>query len=66
MAAVLYEPAFAVVAVWFRRRRARAFTALTLMAGLASTVFLPLAGWLLERQGWRRGPWSPSPPSSAR
>ena len=53
MAAVLYEPAFAVVAVWFRRRRARAFTALTLMAGLASTVFLPLAGWLLERQGWR-------------
>ena len=50
---MLYEPAFAVVAVWFRRRRARAFTALTLMAGLASTVFLPLAGWLLERQGWR-------------
>jgi hypothetical protein len=53
MAAVLYDPAFAVVTVWFRRRRARALTAVTLMAGLASTIFLPLSGWLLERQGWR-------------
>lgn len=53
MAAVLYEPAFAVVAVWFRRRRARALTALTLMAGLASTIFVPLAGRLVAAQGWR-------------
>jgi len=54
MATVLYEPAFAVVTVWFRRRRASALTAVTLVAGLASTIFLPLAGWLLERQGWRQ------------
>ncbi|HEV2123828.1 MAG TPA: MFS transporter [Chloroflexota bacterium] len=53
MAAVLYEPAFAVVATWFRRHRGRALTLLTLMAGLASTIFLPLAAWLTELQGWR-------------
>src|SRR5207244_5229511 len=33
MAAVLYEPAFAVVAVWFDRQRTRALTAVTLIAG---------------------------------
>jgi MFS family permease len=53
MATVLYEPAFAVVAVWFDRKRARALTALTLIAGFSSTVFLPLAAWLVETQGWR-------------
>src|SRR5258708_6528872 len=42
MAATLYEPAFAVVAQWFDRKRARALTAVTLMAGFASTIFLPL------------------------
>src|ERR1051326_7071245 len=53
MASVLYEPAFAVIAVWFDRRRARALTALTLIAGFSSTVFLPLAAWLVQTQGWR-------------
>ncbi len=53
MAAVLYEPAFAVVTAWFERRRARALTAVTLMAGFASTIFLPAASWLIELQGWR-------------
>lgn len=53
MAAVLYEPAFAVVAVWFDRKRARALTAVTLMAGFSSTVFLPLTSWLVQTQGWR-------------
>jgi MFS family permease len=53
MATVLYEPAFAVIAVWFDRRRARALTALTLIAGFSSTVFLPLAAWLVQTQGWR-------------
>jgi hypothetical protein len=43
MAAVLYDPAFAVLAVWFDRRRRRAMTMLTLVAGLASTIFVPLA-----------------------
>lgn len=53
MAATLYEPAFAIVAAWFLRHRHRALTILTLCAGLASTIFVPLAGWLLVRQGWR-------------
>jgi MFS family permease len=54
MAAVLYEPAFAVLAKWFIHDRERGFTILTLAAGLASTIFNPissmLAGWL----GWRQ------------
>jgi MFS family permease len=53
MAATLYEPAFAIVAAWFVRHRHRALTILTVCAGLASTIFVPLAGWLLVRQGWR-------------
>lgn len=53
MAAVLYEPAFLVVATWFRRRRARALTLLTFIAGFASVIYIPLAGWLVRAQGWR-------------
>jgi MFS family permease len=53
MAAVLYEPAFFVVATWFVRQRGRALTVPTLLAGLASVIYIPLAGWLVHRQGWR-------------
>jgi MFS family permease len=53
MSAILYEPAFAVVTAWFERRRTAAITAVTLMAGLASTIFIPLEVWLIEQQGWR-------------
>ena len=53
MAATLYEPAFAVVATWFVRRRARALLLLTVAAGFASTIFLPLAAWLVDVLGWR-------------
>ena len=53
MAAVLYEPAFAVVATWFHRRRGRALTVLTFMAGFASVIFVPLATRLVEVHGWR-------------
>ncbi len=52
-AAVLYEPAFAVVATWFDRRRTSALTLLTFLGGLASVVFVPLASWLVQRHGWR-------------
>ena len=52
-AAVLYDPAFAAVAVWFRRRRGLALTVLTFVAGFASVIFIPLAGQLLEAHGWR-------------
>jgi MFS family permease len=53
MAAVLYEPAFAVVATWFRAGRGRALTVLTFIGGFASVVFVPLATWLVLRHGWR-------------
>jgi MFS family permease len=53
MSATLYDPAFATVASWFERHRVRALTAVTLMAGFASTIFIPLAGWLVQVQGWR-------------
>jgi len=53
MSAVLYEPAFVLVATWFRRDRNRALTILTFTGGLASVVFLPLTSWLVERMGWR-------------
>lgn len=54
MAAVLYEPAFWVVSTWFSRRRGLALTVLTVIAGLASVVYVPLSGWLVATQGWRR------------
>ena len=53
LAAVLYEPTFFVVASWFVRQRGRALTVLTFLAGFASVIYLPLAGWLMQRQGWR-------------
>ena len=53
MAATLYEPAFAVLAKRFGHERPRALVTLTLVAGLASTVFLPAAGYLEVRYGWR-------------
>ena len=53
MSAVLYEPAFAVVTAWFEKKRTRAITSVTLMAGLASTIFMPIESWLIELLGWR-------------
>ena len=53
MAATLYEPAFAAVVSWFRHGRERALLTVTLVAGLASTIFMPIEAWLLERLGWR-------------
>jgi len=55
MAAVLYEPAFAVIATWFsdNTERRRALLTLTVIAGFASAIYVPLAGWLVQAQGWR-------------
>ncbi|MDX1995656.1 MAG: MFS transporter [bacterium] len=52
-AAVLYEPAFAVIAQWFHRRRSTALAIVTFAAGFASTIFLPLSDALLRMFGWR-------------
>lgn len=55
MAAVLYEPAFVVLAKWFpdATARRRAMTIVTLAAALASFIFIPLAQALLDAHGWR-------------
>ena len=55
MAAVLYEPAFIVLAKHFpdAGERRRAMTALTLVAALASFIFLPLSQALIDAHGWR-------------
>jgi MFS family permease len=57
MAAVLYEPAFAVIASWYRdaAQRNRALLGLTVIAGFASVIYVPLAGWLVQTHGWRHG-----------
>ena len=52
-AAILYEPAFAVIAQWFHQRRGTALAIVTFAAGLASTIFLPLSDALLHQYGWR-------------
>jgi predicted MFS family arabinose efflux permease len=53
-AMVLYEPAFAAVARWMRRsERAAAVLWITLAAGFASTIFMPIAALLTESLGWR-------------
>ena len=53
MAGTLYPPAFAALTRWGGSQRVRALTTLTLVAGLASTVFAPLASGLDDWLGWR-------------
>jgi MFS family permease len=55
MAAVLYEPAFTVLAKHFpaTTERRRAMTAMTLVAALASFIFMPLSQALIDAHGWR-------------
>jgi MFS family permease len=53
-AACLYEAAFAVVIAWHTSgRRSAALLALTVVAGFAGTIFLPLTGRLVDHHGWR-------------
>lgn len=53
MAATLYSPAFAVLTRRYPSDFRRAIIGLTFLGGLASTVFIPLIAWLIERYGWR-------------
>ncbi|TCK24985.1 MFS transporter [Pseudonocardia endophytica] len=52
-AGTLYPPAFAALTRWWGDDRVRALTSLTLVGGLASTVFAPLTAALLTTFGWR-------------
>ncbi len=55
MATLLYEPAFALVIRAFpdTRARLRGLAAVTVLGGLASTLFLPLISFFVSRIGWR-------------
>jgi MFS family permease len=53
MAGTLYSPAFAALTRWAGPRRVTALTTLTLVAGLASTVFAPLAAGHQAAGDWR-------------
>lgn len=55
MALILYETAFALVtrAMSDPQRRLSALASVTVMGGLASTLFLPLAGAATAHWGWR-------------
>lgn len=53
MSVTLYEPAFTTITAWFERDRSRAILIVTILAGFASTIFLPLSGWLEGELGWR-------------
>jgi predicted MFS family arabinose efflux permease len=53
-AAVLYEAAFAVVVKTVTPpARAGSILVITIVGGFASTIFMPLAGFLGDRVGWR-------------
>ena len=55
MSLTLYDAAFTVVAKWFDgAARRRALTAVTLLAGLASFIFLPIEAALAEAHGVRQ------------
>ncbi|GAC1453590.1 MAG: MFS transporter [Ktedonobacteraceae bacterium] len=53
MALTLYPVTFTVVTNWFVRKRGKALAILTLVGGLSSPLYIPLAGTLVARVGWR-------------
>lgn len=55
MSAILYEPVFVIVGRAFSDAddRLRAIATVTVMGGLASTVFLPGTTYLVARSGWQ-------------
>lgn len=55
MSMLLYEPAFALVIRAFAdsQQRLRALAAVTVLGGLASTIFLPLVSALVVQWSWR-------------
>ncbi len=53
MATTLYEPAFVVLRQAYGDGYQKPIVTVTLMAGFASTIFVPLAQWLVLHIGWR-------------
>ena len=52
-ALTFYPVTFTVVANWFQRRRGAALAILTLLGGLSSPIYIPLAGVLVAALDWR-------------
>lgn len=55
MAAILYEPVFAIVgrSIGDAGERLRAIATVTVFGGFAGTVFIPLTGVMAQQWGWR-------------
>lgn len=53
MATTLYEPAFVVLRQAYGDSYQKSIVIVTLVAGFASTIFIPLAQWLVLHVGWR-------------
>jgi MFS family permease len=53
MSAMLYLPAWTVIARWFRRRLSLALAVLSLGAGFGGLICAPSAHFLIEHFGWR-------------
>ena len=53
MSAMLYLPAFTVIAKWFTRKLSRALAVLSLGAGLGGLICAPVAAVVINQFGWR-------------
>ncbi len=53
LSATLYEPAFAILVRHSRRNSNKGITFVTLVSGLASTLFIPLTHLLIDAFDWR-------------
>jgi len=53
MSAMLYIPAFVVIARWFSRRLSLAFSILAIGAGIGGFICTPLMAILISNYGWR-------------
>jgi MFS family permease len=53
MSAMLYLPAWTVIAKWFKRRLSLAMAVLAVGAGVGGLICAPASAFLIERFGWR-------------
>ncbi len=53
MSLTLYSVTLVVINQWFVRKRGAALALITTLGGLASPIFIPIAGVLTSRYGWR-------------
>ena len=53
MSAMLYLPAWTVIAKWFKRRLSLAMAVLAVGAGVGGLICAPASAYLIERFGWR-------------